>query len=154
MIWKYAESGTVLKHTQSQTPSGWADKWGRCYQFNPHMGQLVSHREELCSKATDCTINPSQPSPNGVSLITRGPGTSRWLCAKPSSLLRTQLSCCLRHPSSQTHQTLRDYCSRMEQLKAPYSWFLHPSLLTQKGKTWKSCNLHLCIMNAVWFGGN
>lgn len=54
----------------------WADKWGHSYQFNPHMGQLVSHREELCSKATDCTINPSQPPPNCVSLITRGPGMS------------------------------------------------------------------------------
>ena len=70
------ELGKVLRRNQIQMLNRWVDKWGHCYQFNPHMGQLVSHREELCSKATDCTINPSQPSPNCVSLITRGPGMS------------------------------------------------------------------------------
>lgn len=54
------EFRAVLKHNWSQLLSRWVDKWGHCYQFNPHMGQLVSHWEELCSKVTDCTINPSQ----------------------------------------------------------------------------------------------
>lgn len=76
MIQKYIGWITVLKCNQIQTLNRWVDKWGHCNQFNPHMGQLVSHREELRSKATDCTINPSQPPPNCVPLITRGPGMS------------------------------------------------------------------------------
>ena len=122
------------KHNQIQMLNRWVDKWGHCYQFNPHMGQLVSHREELCSKATDCTINPSQPSPNGVSLIIRGPGMS------VDSSEQTH-----HHLWEQSHSVIsyilhlidgKEYYPKMEKLKASlFPHFLHPIIL-QKVKNY------------------
>lgn len=118
----------VLKCNQIQMLNRWVDKWGHCYQFNPHMGQLVSHREELCSKATDCTINPSQPSPNCVSLIIRGPGMS------VDSSEQTH-----HHLWEQSHSVIsyilhlidgKEYYRKMEKLKASlFPHFLHPIIL-------------------------
>lgn len=138
IIWKYIGwIGEVLKRNQIQMLNRWVDKWGHCYQFNPHMDQLVSHREELCSKATDCTINPSQPSPNCVSLITRGPGmsvnsseqTHHHLCEQSHSLISYIL-----------HQIDgKEYYSKMEKLKASlFPHFLNPVILLWKVKNYNS----------------
>ena len=126
----------VLRRNQIQTLNRWIDKWGHCYHFNPHMGQLVSHREELRSKTTDCTINPSQPSPNCVSLITRGPGMSvdsseqthrhRWE--------RRSHSVISQHSSPLPG---KEYSRSMEKLKASLSSHFPPSIiLLQKVKNY------------------
>lgn len=97
------------------------------------MGQLVSHREELCSKSTDCTINPSQPSPNWVSLITRGPGMSVDSSAQTHHHLREQSPPVLWYILHPRHA--RERYSRMEKLKAPLCLhFLHPTMLLEKVK--------------------
>lgn len=118
-----AELGAGLKSNQTQTLNRRVDKWGHCYQFNPHMGQLVSHREELCSKATDCTINPSQPSPNCVSLITRGPGTSVDSSEKTHHHLWEQS----RSGSSYIHPIIEgyEYYSKMRSWRPFPPHFLH-----------------------------